>query len=174
AAGMVTRNEFTSYAEQLPFATLEAATDPVTGDDVALLVYTSGTTANPKGCQLTHRGVVWVAREGGVRFTVREGDVFWDPLPLFHMSAILPLTFVLDAGGTFLSMTHFDPGAALRQIRQERPTLLYPCFPPITMPLINHPEWSRTDLSQVRVWLNVAPADTLRLMHEALPHASQI
>ena len=144
------------------------------GDDVGPMVYTSGTTANPKGCQLTHRGVVWAAREGGMRFTVRQGDVMWDPLPMFHMSSILPMTFTHDAGATYISMTHVEPGAALQQMRDNPPTLIYPCFPPITMPLINHPDWARTDLSQVRVWLNVAPLDTLRLMQAALPHAPQI
>lgn len=174
ALGMVTRDEFACHAQTVPVAAVEESAKTVTGDQVGLMVYTSGTTASPKGCQLTHRGVVWVAREGGVRFTAREGDVFWDPLPLFHMSAILPLTFMLDVGGTFVSMTHFDPATALRQMREVRPTLIYPCFPPITMPLINHPDWTRTDLSQVRVWLNVAPIETLRLMHRALPHAPQI
>lgn len=174
ASGMITRGEFESHAQSVPVTLVEESAKTVAGDDVGLMVYTSGTTANPKGCQLTHRGVVWVAREGGVRFTAREGDVLWDPLPLFHMSAILPLTFMLDVGGTFVSMTHFDPAAALRQMREVPPTLIYPCFPPITMPLINHPDWARTDLSQVRVWLNVAPVETLRLMQRALPQAPQI
>ncbi len=71
-------------------------------------------------------------------------------------------------------MTHFDPASALRQMREMPPTLIYPCFPPITMPLINSPDWAGTDLSQVRVWLNVAPVETLRLMQRALPHAAQI
>lgn len=174
ASGMMIRDEFESLAHTIPMSVVEESAKAVTGDAVGLMVYTSGTTANPKGCQLTHRGVVWVAREGGVRFTARDGDVFWDPLPLFHMSAILPLNFMLDVGGTFVSMTHFDPAAALRQMREVPPTLIYPCFPPITMPLITHPDWARTDLTQVRVWLNVAPVETLRLMQRALPHASQI
>lgn len=174
ADGLMTRAEFETLAADVPVEVIAQAGAQVTPDDVGLMVYTSGTTANPKGCQLTHRGVAWVSREGGTRFTAREGDVFWDPLPLFHMSAILPLNFMLDIGGTFVSMTHFDPESALRQMREIPPTLIYPCFPPITMPLINHPDWARTDLSQVRVWLNVAPIETLRVMHRALPHAPQL
>lgn len=174
AAGMMDRDTFESLARTTPAAVVGEASAAVAAEQVGLMVYTSGTTADPKGCQLTHRGVVWVAREGGERFTVRDGDVFWDPLPLFHMSGILPLTFVLDVGGTFVSMTHFEPAAALRQMRELPPTLIYPCFPPITMPLITHPDWEHTDLSGVRVWLNVAPVDTLRLMQRALPHAPQI
>jgi fatty-acyl-CoA synthase len=174
ASGVMIRAEFESLAQAVPVTVVEESAKAATGDEVGLMIYTSGTTATPKGCELTHRGVVWVAREGGVRFTARNGDVFWDPLPLFHMSAILPLNFMLDVGGTFVSMTHFDPAAALRQMREVPPTLIYPCFPPITMPLINHPDWARTKLSQVRVWLNVAPVETLRLMQRALPQAPQI
>ena len=174
APGLVTRDEFESLAGGVPATVVEQTACAVSAEDVGLMVYTSGTTADPKGCQLTHRGVTRVAREGGVRFTAREGDVFWDPLPLYHMSAILPLNFTLDVGATFVSMTHFEPQAALRQMRAIPPTLIYPCFPPITMPLITHPDWARTDLSQVRVWLNVAPVETLQLMHDALPHAAQI
>jgi fatty-acyl-CoA synthase len=174
ADGLLDRGEFESLAASVPASVITQTANAVSPDEVGLMVYTSGTTANPKGCQLTHRGVVWIAREGGVRFTAREGDVFWDPLPLFHMSAILPINFMLDVGGTFVSMTHFEPGAALRQMREVPPTLIYPCFPPITMPLINHPDWAKTDLSQVRVWLNVAPVETLRIMQRALPQAPQI
>jgi fatty-acyl-CoA synthase len=174
APGMISRETFGSLAVRTPTAVIEAAAQRVRGEDVALLIYTSGTTANPKGCQLTHQGVTWIAREGGVCWTVRSGDVMWDPLPLFHMSSIIPLTFVIDAGATYMSMTHFDPAAALRQMRQHPPTLLFSCFPPVTMALINHLDWAATDLSQVRVWINIAPIETLRVMAGALPRAAQI
>ena len=172
--GVINRDEFETLAATVPASVIEQTARDVDPGDVGLMVYTSGTTADPKGCRLSSRGVIRVAREGGVRFTAREGDVFWDPLPMFHMSAILPINFMLDVGGTFVSMTHFDPETALRQMREMPPTLIYPCFPPITMPLINHPDWAKTDLSQVRVWLNVAPLETLRLMQRALPHAPQL
>ena len=174
ADGMLDRDTFQELAAAVDAAMVDRAAAAVGDEQVGLLVYTSGTTANPKGCLLTHRGLVRVAREGGVRFTVRDGDVLWDPLPLFHMSGILPMTFTLDAGGTFVCMTHVEPAAALRQMREVPPTLIYPCFPPITMPLIHHPDWPCTDLTQVRVWLNVAPVEVLRLMQRALPHAPQI
>jgi acyl-CoA synthetase (AMP-forming)/AMP-acid ligase II len=174
ARGMLSRGTFEALANGTPATVIEAAARGVRREDVALLIYTSGTTANPKGCQLTHQGVTWISREGGVRWTVRAGDVMWDPLPLFHMSSIIPLTFVIDVGATYVSMAHFEPAAALAQMRAHRPTLLFSCFPPVTMALINHPDWARTDLSQVRVWINIAPIETLRVMARALPHAAQI
>jgi fatty-acyl-CoA synthase len=174
AHGMIGREAFESLADGTPTAVVEVTAQAVRREDVALLIYTSGTTANPKGCELTHQGVTWIAREGGVCWTVRKGDVLWDPLPLFHMSSIIPLTFIIDAGGTYVSMTHFEPAAALRQMRQHPPTLLFSCFPPVTMALVTHPAWANTDLRQVRVWINIAPIETLRVMARALPHAAQI
>jgi fatty-acyl-CoA synthase len=52
--------------------------------------------------------------------------------------------------------------------------LLFSFFPPVTMALINHPDWADTDLMQVRVWINIAPIETLRVMARALPQAAQI
>jgi acyl-CoA synthetase (AMP-forming)/AMP-acid ligase II len=82
--------------------------------------------------------------------------------------------FVLQAGATLLSMTHFDPGAALAQIAAERPTLIYPCFPAIASALFNHPDFGAVDMAQVRVMINVAPVDTLRGLQAQLPHVAQI
>ena len=45
-----------------------------------------------------HEVLTRLSVAGGERWGVREGDVFWDPLPLFHMSAIFPLMFVLRPG----------------------------------------------------------------------------
>ena len=57
--------------------------------DTAALMYTSGTTANPKGARLSHEALV---REGIVvgrtRFAMTENDVMWTPLPLYHIGGI--------------------------------------------------------------------------------------
>ena len=83
---------------------------------VALMMYTSGTTAMPKGCLMSHEALVrtrwWPA---GRSFHLGPEDRFWDPLPMFHMSAILPLIGVFDAGATFLSMPISTP-AGLRML----------------------------------------------------------
>ena len=71
-------------------------------------------------------------------------------------------------------MLHFEPGAALAQIEQERATWLYSVFPPIVMALIRHPDFSSRDLSSVRGLLNVAPPDTLRLIQDAFRPAVHV
>jgi fatty-acyl-CoA synthase len=139
------------------------------------MIYSSGTTAMPKGCPLSHEALVRTACEAGrTRFRFVAGDRFWDPLPLFHMSFILPLIGVLDAGGTFLSMVRFEPGAALAQLAAEGVTGMFPTFPAVTQALLQHPDYRPETLAHVRITNNVAPPDTLRAMQAAMPQAVQI
>jgi fatty-acyl-CoA synthase len=140
----------------------------------AMMMYTSGTTAHPKGCLMTHEMVVRnCSAAGRQRFELDPTDRFWDPLPLFHMSAILPLVGCLDAGAAYLGMTHFDPSAALQQMVGEEATLAFPTFPLITQALVNHPDYPKTDLSRIRAVCNIAPPDNLRKLQEMWPHAIQ-
>ena len=85
--------------------------------DVALMPFTSGTTADPKGCLLTHESLfrVWVS---AARPPARDAeDRVFDPLPLFHMSCLGPLIFSFHLGATLISMTHFEPGRGARHDR---------------------------------------------------------
>ena len=81
--------------------------------DVGLMLYTSGTTANPKGCLLTHEAMVRNSIAlGRYRYQLRSDDRFWSPLPMFHIAAILPMIATFDVGGAYLTMHHFDAGEA--------------------------------------------------------------
>jgi acyl-CoA synthetase (AMP-forming)/AMP-acid ligase II len=69
----------------------------------------------------------------------------------------------------FISMTHFDAAHGIRQVRDERVTLLISTFPPITMALIAHPDFAHLDVSSIRLVQIVAPAETLRAVAAAFP-----
>lgn len=175
APGFVSQADFESRADEVESANVDRWRRSVALRDPAIMIYTSGTTAMPKGCPLSHEALVRTAVEAGrTRFRFVEGDRFWDPLPLFHMSFILPLIGVLDAGGTFISMTHFEPAAALEQLEREGVTGMFPTFPAVTQALLNHPNYRAETLSAVRITNNVAPPDTLRAMQAAMPQAVQI
>ncbi|QEC50511.1 AMP-binding protein [Baekduia soli] len=173
-AGLLPRRAFEALADRVGEADVLAARARVRLRDVGIMLFTSGTTAEPKGCLLTHESIVrgWSAVASILRIT--EDDRIWDALPLFHMSCLGPLLFAFDLGATLISMPHFEPGAALELIAAERATWLYSVFPPIAMGLIKHPAFATTDLSRVRGLLNVAPVDTLLLLQEAFAPAVQI
>lgn len=141
---------------------------------VGMMMYTSGTTNNPKGCLLSHEMIVRTGTAVGRRLDVQSEDRFWDPLPMFHMSAVLPLVACLSVGATFVSMTHFEPGTALRLLEDEGATHCYPTFPTITQALLEHPTYADIDLSRIRVVNNVAPPSTLRALQKSWPNAIQV
>jgi acyl-CoA synthetase (AMP-forming)/AMP-acid ligase II len=161
--GMIAQKDFEAGAATVPAGEIEELRSRVSVRSVAIMMYTSGTTAHPKGCPLSHEALVRSGRSmGRYRYLLTAEDRFWDPLPMFHMSAILPITAVFDAGGTFISITHVEPDAAIDQMVAERPTVLFPSFPTLTAALIHHERWGEVDASIIKAVNNVAPPDTLR------------
>jgi len=130
---------------------VDSRIDGVDPQSTALILYTSGTTANPKGCLIRHRGIVGNSRNLGRRYAIGAGDRFWSPLPIFHIAGILPMISIVDAGGAYLTIPNFDAGLALEMLEREKATHAYPCFVTIMQDLISHPRFATTDLSSVRL-----------------------
>lgn len=172
---MLTGADFAALAEPVAESKVWAGHRRASVRSGALMMYTSGTTAMPKGCVLSHEALVRTALVAGrTKFRITPKDRLWDPLPMFHMSAILPLIGVFDAGATFMSMSHFEPDRALRMLDDERATISFATFPAITQALLNHPQYHPDRWRRIRLINNVAPPDTLRDMQRRMPHTIQI
>jgi fatty-acyl-CoA synthase len=175
AAGMMTGSEFAALGRDGGEDEVLELHRRTAIRGAALMMYTSGTTAMPKGCLLSHEALVRTSTVAGrTKFRFTAEDRFWDPLPMFHMSAILPLIGVFDGGAAFLSMMHFDPDTALRMLDDERATVSFATFPAISQALLNHPDYHANRWRRIRLVNNVAPPDTLRAMQAAMPHSIQI
>jgi acyl-CoA synthetase (AMP-forming)/AMP-acid ligase II len=172
--GMLPRARFEELADQVDEAHVLAEAEQGSAGDAALMLYTSGTTAHPKGCLITHDAVLHVWCSAARRLRITEDDRMWDGLPLFHMSCLGPLLFMTDLAGTLVTAAHFEPSAALDAIERERATWLYSVFPPIIMALLKEPSFPGRDLSSVRGMLNVAPPETMRLIQAAFPRAVNV
>ncbi|SLJ99805.1 class I adenylate-forming enzyme family protein [Novosphingobium mathurense] len=156
---------------------IDARIDAVQPGDTSMILYTSGTTANPKGAMISHRAQVANSRNLGVRYECTSQDKVWSPLPIFHIAGILPMTMILDLGGAYMTIPHFDAGVGLEMLGREGATIAYPSFVTIMQGLITHPSFERTDLSRLRVmnsnfavqpeWIKLAVA-------EAMPHTIQV
>lgn len=174
AAGFVNDRDFLEAGQSVSRDEIDDLRRGVSVRAPAIMMYTSGTTAHPKGCPLNHEVLV----RNGInmnrsRFFLNPDDRFWSPLPMFHMASILPLMCCMDAGAALLSMRHVEPGESLRMMEREKATVAFPSFPTITMDLINHPDFSTTDLSQLKRVNNVAPPEVLRNFQDAFPQAVQ-
>jgi fatty-acyl-CoA synthase len=143
-------------------------------DDTWVVMYTSGTTANPKGCMLSHRAITLDALGVAERFQIPPGDRWWDPLPLFHSAGIMLMSACVARGATFVSMPRFEPEAAFDLIEREAITVHYPLFPTVTLSLMHHPRFKQLDLSAARVVVSVAPPDVQRQIQDAYAPATLI
>ena len=173
-AGFVAETVFRDAAADVPSDDVARYRQQVSLRDTCIMMYTSGTTANPKGCPLSHEALV---RNGmnmnRERYHLTEEDRFWTPLPMFHMSSILPMACCYDAGAALLSMRRFDAGPALEMLERERATVAFPSFPTVMNDLITHPDFASRDLSRIRRMNNVAPPEVLEAFQATLPHAVQ-
>ena len=156
---------------------VDARIDAVDPQSTALILYTSGTTANPKGCLIRNRGIIGNGRNLGRRYAIGMGDRFWSPLPIFHIAGILPMVSIVDAGGAYLTIPNFDAGLALEMLEREKATHAYPCFVTIMQDLIAHPRFTTTDLSSVRLMnanFAVQPDAIRDAMSAAMPHTIMV
>ncbi|CDO36438.1 class I adenylate-forming enzyme family protein [Novosphingobium sp. KN65.2] len=146
----------------------------VSPDDTAMIIFSSGTTAQPKACMISHGVVEEVAGAIAERLELAEEDVFWDPLPLYHLSSHLPLNACRLVGATFVCQTHFQAGPALEEIARTGATICYSAFPALTAAMIDHRDFKRHNLSRLRLMINIGAPDLLRKFAEAIPQATQI
>src|SRR5260370_14058964 len=90
-AGFMPRADFDALASGVDESAVETLRARVPIRSIAMMLYTSGTTANPKGCPLTPESIVRIALSVSRRLALTGGDRFLDPLPMFHAGAIRPL-----------------------------------------------------------------------------------
>lgn len=175
APGFVSREAFVAAAADRDDEELRRLQVRVRVRDIAIIMYTSGTTAKPKGCLLTHEALVRQGRAvAQTRFELTAEDSLWDPLPLFHCGGIVPMLGVFSQGATFCHPGRFEPEAAVRTIAEERCTVLYPAFEAIWLPLVEHPDFNEDTLGHVRLVQNIATPERMEAFQAQAPWASQV
>jgi fatty-acyl-CoA synthase len=173
--GFLTREDFEAAMEESSVEQVKELQQRVLVRGTVLLMYTSGTTARPKGCLLSHEAIVrHAANVARTRFLITEQDVFWDPLPLFHCGGIVPMLGCFSMGATYCHAGHFDPDVALRMLEEERVTVAYPAFETIWLGVLNHPRFAEADLSSIKVIQNIATPEKLAQFEARMPWAVQV
>jgi fatty-acyl-CoA synthase len=143
--------------------------------DLAYILYTSGTSAEPKGCMTSHDAVTRQAFGVALtRYLLQPGDAFWCPLPLVHTGGLTTLMACLAAGADYIHAGRFDPEVAIDQLERNRCTHAIPAFETIWLRVIDHPRFASADLSALRVVLNAGTPERLRQLQERVPQAAQL
>ena len=176
--GFLSEAEFVAAGEDVPEQKVHETRLRVRVRDVALMLYTSGTTANPKGCLITHEAQVRNSIAlGRHRYRLTHRDSLWSPLPMFHIAAVLPMLAIFDVGGTYLTMGYFDAGVALKMLEEYKVTAAYPSFVTIMQGLIYHPDFPKRDLTSLRLMNSnfaVQPPGVAEPIMAAMPEAIQV
>jgi cyclohexanecarboxylate-CoA ligase len=120
--------------------------------DVALVVYTSGTTADPKGVLHSHQTLLAEARSLEAVHGLGPGDTVLMPSPLMHISGIMHALLVpATLGSCAVLMTRWDPVEALRRIAAERVTYMVGA-PTFLRDLAQQVEPSAAEVSSFRLF----------------------
>ena len=131
----------------------DAAAVPHDGrlDDDLLLVYTSGTTGEPKGAVLTQSALQWNCINAIHAHDLHRDDHVLMALPLFHVGGLnIMLVPALYVGARVTLHRRFDAGHTLADIAARRPTLTL-LVPATISALLSHPDWPHADLSSLRM-----------------------
>ncbi len=170
-AGFTSRESFANAAESVPAELVDKARQRTCIRDTAIIIYTSGTTANPKGCMLTHEALTrGPVERADRRFRSREHDVTWGGGPLFHIGSFAPFLGSMGTGGTYLTDVTFDAGRALDLMEQEGVTAAWPWFPAILQPLFDHPDFSVERLASLRKALLIGPQSLVERAQALFPN----
>ncbi|HWU23929.1 MAG TPA: FadD3 family acyl-CoA ligase [Nocardioides sp.] len=142
---------------RLADAVAEPAGDPrsehesVSPDDVADILFTSGTTGKPKGAMSAHRQSIGVARAWAELGGVSADDRYLVVNPFFHSFGYkIGILVGLLTGATLYPVAAFDVDATMELIERERITLL-PGAPTIYQSILASPNRERHDLSSLRL-----------------------
>jgi long-chain acyl-CoA synthetase len=124
---------------------------PASPGDVAVLLYTSGTTGFPKGAMISHANTLFNVASCRATLGYREDDVGLLTLPLFHVTGLnSQLVALLACGATIVLQKEYDTRAALELMARHRVTALF--FVPAIYKLFTlREDIGRYDLASVRI-----------------------
>jgi long-chain acyl-CoA synthetase len=133
-------------------------------DDIAVLLYTSGTTGTPKGAELTHSNLTRNCAASRAMFGLGSEAVLLGALPLFHaFGQTCGLNATITGGSTMTLIPRFDPGKALEIIQRDRVNV-FEGVPTMYGAMLHYPERERYDTSSLQVCGSGGSAMPVELM----------
>ena len=117
--------------------------------DLAMIIYTSGTTSRPKGAMHCHLAVVMAAMSNAIEMHLDRNDGITGQFPLFHCAAHVLLLTYLAVGGKMALMRGFDPVACMEAIQRDKLSIFIG-LPLMYQAILDHPRRKEFDLSTLR------------------------
>jgi fatty-acyl-CoA synthase len=138
--GCIGFDELIAAAVGAPEKKLHQAASQVTGDDIAMLQFTSGTTASPKAAMLFHSAMLRGAHCGCAVLQLTEADRFFSPQPFFHVGGSIQVMLTpIISGCRMIVQPYFDAAQALELMERYRCNVLMG-HQPHYIEYLNHPD----------------------------------
>ncbi|MFD1739134.1 fatty acid--CoA ligase family protein [Bacillus salitolerans] len=148
------------FPKMKSFTTVLASGNPlyqgptINDEEVAVILYTSGTTGKPKGAMLTHKNIFSNAQDTANYLKIAEEDRVIATLPMFH---VFCLTVALNAplmnGGTIIIVPRFSPGDIFAITKKYEATV-FAGVPTMYNFLLQYPEANVVDLQSLRLCIS--------------------
>ncbi len=136
--------------------------------DTAVILYTSGTTGQPKGAELSHANLflnAWISQQ---LLGWRNNDVFLATLPLFHsFGQTVIMNNAIMGGAAITLLPRFDPAAALGIMQRDGVTV-FAGVPTMYWALLSYPQAGNFDLEKIKSTLRIAVSGGAALPVEVL------
>lgn len=128
----------------------EAVTcESVNEDSTACILFTGGTTGQPKGALISRRQIAWNTLNTVIH-DLQQDDVYLNVFPLFHAGGLFCyLASQITMGGTTILVPRFDPDQTLELIDREGVTI-FAAVPTMYQMLTESPRWAEASLSSLR------------------------
>jgi acyl-CoA synthetase (AMP-forming)/AMP-acid ligase II len=164
--------DFVTRGSAVTEAQLDARVAAIGPDDPSDVVFTSGTTGNPKGVVMAHGQTLRAYLDWCDWAGLRSGDRYLIVNPFFHIFGYKAGCLAsLMRGATIFPLPVFDVPTVLDLVQRERITV-FPGAPTIYQSLLDFPGRDRYDLSSLRLAVTGAadiPVELIRRVHEELP-----
>lgn len=140
--------DFARYEDMLKEATPAEAHSPE-DDDLALLLYTGGTTGRSKGVQLTHKNIVSNGLQVAIAMSAKKEDVFLRIAPMFHAADLLITAFTIT-GAACSFLPEFSGANALKALQDYKITTSM-FAPTMIIMILQEPDIKEYDLANFRL-----------------------
>ncbi|WP_084268617.1 acyl-CoA synthetase [Oceanobacillus damuensis] len=143
-------------------------------DELAQVLYTSGTESRPKGVMLTHKSIISEYVSTIFDAKMETSDVAIHALPLYHSAQLhvfLGPSIYIGSSGIILDTA--SPELILKTIEEEKATQLF-CPPTVWIALLRHPDFDTRDLSSLKkcyYGAAIMPREIIKELTERLPDA---
>jgi long-chain acyl-CoA synthetase len=152
------------FEQQVGAAAPDTSVADTADDDTAVLLYTSGTTGQPKGAELTHANLTRNSEGSRNLFGLGDQAIQLGALPLFHsFGQTCGMNATLGGGGTLTLIPRFDPGKALEIIQRDKVNI-FQGVPTMYGAMLHHPDRERFDTSSLQLCASGGSAMPVELL----------